>query len=287
MLKSECENQLFMPAILNLFFGYCFWMWWRTTWVASVCACSDVSVLLILRERWSLSHTPTPLPWMSVNVLTSKRTESAVDAVPFRGFTVFWQITGSVSLTESFNLFYSLSYNVRVIFNPKVPCNSKCYFYLSCEVSPSFSASGSISLLSFMSTDGELYMCTSHHHQGDTYLSVFVFLHQFITFLETGNLWNCTALYIRTALIKHPCAPRNSLHKTKKCTLLSHFLFLLLFCMHLTTFHPLMVYLGWRWRCEYTCMLDLFLVISECSEISAINFVSYHIQQNLCPKLRK
>lgn len=60
---------------------------------------------------------------------------------------------------------------------------SFCSFY-KCSTSPR----------SFISTDGKCYVCNSHHYQGDTCLSIFVFRHQFITFLEAGKLWNCTAL---------------------------------------------------------------------------------------------
>lgn len=195
MLTSKCENPLFMLAILNVCFWYHFQIRWRTTQHRCrssmlVRACSDLSgympayswkeVNFICRLCTSLSYTYLANLHVWVCWLWKQKTKLLTQILLTfsrgQSLSPYAISISTQTLKKKVWMCSVVCYRVCLpkCLDSNVPGNALCYFLLSLWSSTTISSFARISWLRFVSTDGECYMCTSHHQQGDTYLSVFV-----------------------------------------------------------------------------------------------------------------
>lgn len=134
MLTSECENQLFMSAILNLCFGCCSWMWWRTASAAlhhfyvavlpseslHLCLFLEKEVKFIWRLCTGLSHI-----YIAVWPACAAFQESRQSQILLKGFRVFHICSVSITTQTPEN-----NVSLTECLDPNVSYNSTCYFYL-------------------------------------------------------------------------------------------------------------------------------------------------------------
>lgn len=121
-------------------------------------------------------HTPTWLTCMSESADFENRRQSYWRRSRAQSLSPYAISISTQTLKKKVWMCSVVCYRVCLpkCLDSNVPGNALCYFLLSLWSSTTISSFARISWLRFVSTDGECYMCTSHHQQGDTYLSVFV-----------------------------------------------------------------------------------------------------------------